>query len=192
MVAASGTPFNISVPEDLNGDTELDDRPGFVSTAKCPAVVAPTAPSNVFCTPYGSFDAQPAAGERLVPVNYATGPSHVTLNFRLSRTFAFGPKVKASGGNQGGFGGGGGGGRGGGPRGPLFGTGPQISGPSSDRRYNLTFGVSGRNVFNKVNLANPSGVLGSHFFDTSNALFGGPYSQGVANRRIDLQATFSF
>jgi hypothetical protein len=74
----------------------------------------------------------------------------------------------------------------------LFGTGPQISGPSSDRRYSLTFGVSARNVFNKVNLANPSGVLGSHFFDQSNSLAGGAYSQGVANRRIDLQATFSF
>jgi len=192
MVAGSGRPLNVSVPVDLNGDTELDDRPGFVSTATCPTVVAPTSPSNVYCTPYGTFDAQPTAGERLVPINYATGPAHFTVNLRLNRTFAFGPKVGASGNNQGGPGGGGMGGGRGGPRGAIFGTRPQISGPSSDRRYNLTFGVSARNVFNKVNLANPSGVLGSQFFARPNSLIGGPYSQGVANRRVDLQATFSF
>jgi hypothetical protein len=63
---------------------------------------------------------------------------------------------------------------------------------SSDRRYNLTLGVSARNVFNKVNLANPSGVLGSAYFDTPNSIQGGPFSTGAANRRIDLQASISF
>jgi len=63
---------------------------------------------------------------------------------------------------------------------------------ASDRRYSLTLGVSARNVFNKVNLANPSGILGSSFFDLPNALQGGPFSSGSANRRIDLQATFAF
>ena len=62
----------------------------------------------------------------------------------------------------------------------------------SDRRYSLVLGVSVRNVFNNVNLANPSGILGSPFFDTPNALQGGPFSTGAANRRLDLQATFSF
>ena len=63
---------------------------------------------------------------------------------------------------------------------------------SSDRRYNFVLGVNVRNVFNKVNLANPSGILGSRFFDLPNALQGGPFSSSAANRRIDLQATFSF
>ena len=64
---------------------------------------------------------------------------------------------------------------------------------NSDRRYNLTFGVNLRNAFNNVNVANPSGVLGSKFFDTPNALQGGPYSpSSSANRRLDLQATFNF
>ena len=49
-----------------------------------------------------------------------------------------------------------------------------------------------RNVFNKVNLGNPSGVLGSGFFDQPNSLQGGPFSTGGAVRRIDLQAAFSF
>ncbi len=67
-----------------------------------------------------------------------------------------------------------------------------MSGPSTDRRYNLTLGVNVRNVFNKVNLANPSGILGSSFFDVPNGLQGGPFSTSGAVRRIDLQATFSF
>ena len=64
---------------------------------------------------------------------------------------------------------------------------------SSDRRYNLTLGIGARNVFNNVNVANPNAVLGSRLFGISNALAGGPFSQGnSANRRIELQATFSF
>jgi hypothetical protein len=67
-----------------------------------------------------------------------------------------------------------------------------MSGPSSDRRYNLTLALGVRNIFNKVNLASPSGILGSSYFNTPNALAGGPFSTGSAVRRIDLQATFSF
>jgi hypothetical protein len=63
----------------------------------------------------------------------------------------------------------------------------------SDRRYSVSFGVSARNVLNKVNLGNPSGILGSRFFDTPNSLPAtGPFSNGSANRRIDLIATFNF
>jgi hypothetical protein len=196
MVANSGSPFNISVPTDLNGDTIYNDRPGLVSSATCPAVVLPTAPSTVYCTPLGTFDA--AGGPSIVPINHATGPGHFVLNLRLTKTFGFGPKTKGAAQGQGGPGGpggpGGGGGRGGGgPRGPLFGGGgPGGMSSNSDRRYNLTFGVNARNVFNKVNTANPSGVLGSQFFDIPNALQGGPFSSSSANRRIDLSATFSF
>ena len=196
LVASSGSPFNITAPTDLNGDSQFNDRPGLVSTATCPAVVLPGAGSSIYCTPLGTFDALPTAGERLAPINYGTGPTHVTLNLRLSKTFGFGPKLKAGAGNQGNQGGpgGGGGGRGGGggPRGPLFGGGPNFGGSNSDRRYNFTLSASARNIFNKVNLGNPGGVLGSPFFDRFNSLQGGPFSSGVAVRRIDLQATFSF
>jgi len=67
-----------------------------------------------------------------------------------------------------------------------------MGGSVSDRRYSLTLSASARNVFNKVNLGNPGGVLGSPFFDKFNSLQGGPFSTGVAVRRIDLQASFSF
>ncbi len=36
MVASSGTPFNITVPNDLNGDSIFNDRPGLVSKTSCP------------------------------------------------------------------------------------------------------------------------------------------------------------
>jgi hypothetical protein len=192
FVASSGSPINVTTATDLNGDSIFNDRPGLVSTATCPTVVPPGAGSTVYCTPLGTFDAMPTASEKIAPINFATSPSHVSLNFRLAKTFGFGPKVKGTGnlGGPGGPGGRGGGGRGG----PLFGGGPQMGGPGSDRRYNVTLSASVRNVFNKVNVGNPNGpwVLGSPFFDRYNTLQGGPFSTGVANRRIDLQATFSF
>jgi Carboxypeptidase regulatory-like domain len=200
MVASSGSPFNITTSNDLNGDSIFNDRPGLVSTSTCPTVFAPGPGSTIYCTPLGTFDAQPTAGEKLTPINYATGPTHVTLNLRLSKTFGFGPKLKAGSQNQGGpRDGGGGGGRtaggGGGPRGPLFGGGGGgggFGGSTSDRRYNLTLSASARNIFNKVNLGNPGGVIGSPFFDRFTGLQGGPFSTGVAVRRIDLQASFTF
>jgi hypothetical protein len=194
MVASSGSPFNITTSNDLNGDSIFNDRPGLVSTATCPTVVAPGLGSTIYCTPLGTFDASPTAGEKISPINYGTGPAHVSMNFRLSKTFGFGPKLKSTAGNQGGGGGPRGGGGGGGPRGgPLFGGGgPSMGGPATDRRYSFTLSASARNVFNKVNFGNPGGVLGSPFFDKYNSLQGGPFSTGVAVRRIDLQATFSF
>lgn len=188
MVVSSGSPFNITTPIDLNGDQVYNDRPNLVSTAACPLGTAPQ--GTVYCTPLGTFDAAGATG-KLLPINYGTGPAHFALNLRLTKTFGFGPHTKNAAGGQGQ--GGPGGGRGG-PRGPLFGGGgPGMTSSNSDRRYNLTLGVGVRNVFNNVNVANPNAVLGSKLFDVSNALQGGPFSQGsAANRRLELQAVFSF
>ncbi len=200
MIASSGSPFNITSPNDLNGDSVFNDRPGFVSPATCgTTIISPTDP-NVYCTPLGTFDARPdlaVTPQQSLPINFGTSPGHFVLNLRLTKTFGFGPKIKGAttGQGPGGPGGPGGGHRaGGGPHGPLFGGGGGPPGMSagSDRRYGLTFGVAVRNVLNNVNVANPSGILGSPFFDTANALQGGPFSTGAANRRLDLQATFSF
>ena len=64
--------------------------------------------------------------------------------------------------------------------------------PATTRRYNLTFSVNARNVLNKVNAAPPIGVLSSPNFGQSIALAGGPFSSAAANRKIELQAMFSF
>jgi hypothetical protein len=195
MFATSGSPFNITTTNDLNNDSIFNDRPGLISTATCPTTVNTTS-SSVYCTPLGTFDAAPTAGEKITPINYATGPSHVVMNLRLTKTIGFGPKITRAGASPGGGppggGGGGRGGGGGGRGGPLFGGGPQGFSSGSDRRYNLSIGASARNVFNKVNYGNPSGILGSRFFDTPNGLQGGPFSNSSANRRIDLIATFNF
>jgi hypothetical protein len=203
MVASSGSPYNITAPNDLNGDSIFNDRPGFVSATTCPSGTPAT--GTRYCTPLGTFDAAGASpGVPLLPINYGTGPSHFVLNLRLSKTFGLGGKIKSSNNAQnqnGGPGGPGGGhtagahGGGGGPRGPLFGGGPgggMFGNASSERRYNLSLGVNVRNVFNKVNTGNPGGILDSPFFAIPNGLQGGPFSTGSAVRRIDLQATFSF
>ena len=70
--------------------------------------------------------------------------------------------------------------------GAIFGPG------STNRRYNLTFSVNARNVLNRVNLASPIGTLSSPFFGQSIALSGGPFSSAAANRKLELQASFSF
>ncbi len=188
MVVSSGTPFNIVSPLDLNGDSQYNDRPGLVSTTTC---ATQTANGNIYCTPLGTYDVTGATGS-LVPINDGTGPNHFVMNLRLTKTIGFGAKVKSTGGGGPGGGDGGRGGRGG-PRGPLFGGGPMMVSANSDRRYNLTLGVSVRNAFNNLNVSSPGGVVGSKYFGVSNALAGGPYSpSSAANRRLDLVATFSF
>src|SRR5208337_4982373 len=121
------------------------------------------------------------------------------LNLRLAKTFGSGPEVGSKSGAQGG-GPPGGGPPGGGPRGGGggggFGRGPGGGfggmGAASTRRYNLTFSVNARNVLNKVNAATPNGTLTSPNFGQSTALAGGPFSSMAANRKIELQAMFSF
>ncbi|MGA9899528.1 MAG: carboxypeptidase regulatory-like domain-containing protein [Terriglobales bacterium] len=198
LLITSGSPFDITAGQDLNGDSIFNDRPGIVSTATCAHTTMQT--SSILCTPLGTFNALPTAGEAIVPVNSGTGPTLFTLNLRLSKTFGFGKETKGgtsdSGGGPGGRGGRGGGGPGGGlgGRGLSGGGGGGMfgGGATTDRRYNLTFTASARNVLNRVNLAPPVGSLSSPLFDQSNALAGGPYSSAGANRRIDLQVLFSF
>jgi len=194
IIVSSGQPFNVTVGQDVNGDSIFNDRPGLVT--------ASTAPGNIRVTQWGTFNASPVSGEPTIPINIGTGTTLATVNLRLSKTFGFGKEVGAGQGPRGGqAGGGGGGGRGGFPGGGLGGRGLGSSGgqggafgagPASTRRYSLTFSVSARNVLNRVNLAPPVGNLNSPLFGESNALAGGPYSYGSATRRIDLQALFSF
>jgi hypothetical protein len=195
LVANSGTPFNITVGQDLNGDNQYNDRPAYATAAS----------TDVMQTSYGTFDLAPGANEARVPYNLGTGPGQLSMNTRVSKSFGIGPKVEG-GPAAGGFGGPGGGGPppGGGPGGggpPGGGLGPgglsRSGGPprfdqATPRRYSLTFAAMARNVFNNVNLAQPVGVLESPLFNKSNALSGGFFSSPAANRTIDLQVMFNF
>jgi len=195
VIISSGQPYNITTGTDLNGDSIFNDRPLLVSTATCGAVAVT---GSVYCTPLGTFNAAlPARGQTVLPVNYGNGPASATFNLRLSKTFGFGRESKGAGGMQGP--GGPGGPRGGFPGGGLGGRGlgggggnPFGGGGGTNRRYNLTFSVSGRNIFNTVSPGLPVGNLSSPLFGQSISLAGGPFSSASANRRVDLQVMFSF
>jgi hypothetical protein len=188
LVASSGIPFNITLGQDYNGDSIFNDRPTFATDLTRPSVVV---------TQWGTFDTAPLPGQKVIPPYYGTGPGRFALNLRLSKTIGFGPETKNSGaGMSGGPGGGPGGGRGGG-RGPGGGFGGAMGGPMSlgsatNRRYNLTFSVNARNIFNNINYAPLVGNLSSPIFGQPNAIAGGPFGSSSAPRKIELQAMFNF
>jgi len=185
MIASSGSPFNITTGQDVYGNAAYNTR---ATVGSC----TPGA-TGVKDTPYGCFNLVTIPGQTVIPINEATGPARFTLNLRLSKTFGFGTKKEAT--ATGGGPGVGTFGRGPGPRGGGGGGdhgGGMFGGNPANNRYNLTFSVNARNVFNKVNVSNPIGNLSSPLFGESNALAGGPFSSSTANRRIDLQVSFNF
>jgi hypothetical protein len=192
LIANSGIPFNVTTGQDLNGDSIFNDRPGFASSKSNPL--------NVVTNKYGSFDLVPQPGETIVPINHLIGPGRFALNVRLSKTFGFGQKKEVAAGGPGGTGAGGTFGRGpGGPGGPRGGgggdrgMGGMFGGGPSNNRYNLTFSVNARNIFNNVNYGNFIGNLSSPLFGEANSLAPQPYSYGpTANRKFDLQVQFTF
>jgi hypothetical protein len=197
VVAASGSPFNATVGEDLFGTGTFNSRPALVPTG--------TTGPNIVVTPLGTFNTAPAPGESIIGPYAYQNPGQFTFNLRLSKTFAFGRETSraSSTGGYGGRGGGGGFGRGLGGRG-LSGGGPfNMGGVSSNRRFNLTISANARNIFNDVNLGPRIGYIGSPLFGQSDSLGGlfGPGGPGggggggalqAANRRIDFQAVFTF
>jgi hypothetical protein len=178
VIASSGIPFNITTGTDPYQDNLYNVRPTFATCT----------PSNQ--TKFGCFDANPVIGATPIPVYYGEGPGRFSMNLRVSKTFGFGPAIEGASGRGGG----------GGMSGGTFGRGPGRGGGggrgmdagATNRRYALTLGVIGRNIFNNVNVLPPIGNLGSPLFGESNGLAGRPYSDSTSNRRLDLQATFTF
>ena len=199
VIASSGSPFNITTGQDLNGDLQYTDRPAFATAATL----------HPIATAFGVFDTNPAAGIAIIPRNYGNGPGQFTVNLRVGRTWGFGERTTTAAGVTGGGDGGGGGPRGGGrgpggPGGMRMGGGGGgrggFDGGSSGKKYTVNLSVSARNVLNHVNPGSPIGDLSSPNFGVSNSIagggFGGPGGGGgggsANNRRIDLQLRFSF
>ena len=202
VVAQSGQPFNITLSQDLNGDSFFNDRP-YIAPAGAVA-------SNIQQTAYGNFYTgapPPGTNPKVVPIFNGNGPSLFTLNLRLGKTWGFGQRLNREGGGasggppagggpppgggshgRGGRGGGSGGsgGSGGGPGGAFGNNG------STGRRYNLTLNAQALNLLNIINVAPPTGTIDSPNFGQSNALAGTIFSSGSAARRIFLQANFTF
>lgn len=219
LIITSGTPFNITIGRDLNGDLLFTDRPALATDLNKPGVVV---------TKFGAFDTAPAVGAAIIPRNYGQGPGAIISNLRVSKTFGFGKErqtaaqnrgrqngqggddaQRGGGGGRGGFGaaaarggggaGGGGarGGGGGGGRGGFGGGG--FGGGEAGKRYNLTFSMNFQNILNHANLGRPVGNLSSSIFGQSNSTggnFGGFGGRGGAstpyNRLIEAQIRFSF
>ncbi len=211
LMANGGSPYNITTGRDTNGDGFTAERPSLVADAAS----ATCSGGNFKYEPgMGCFNLNPASGTA-IGRNYARGPSSVTLNLRMSRSWAFGnrgesgtadagpggggpPPAGMGGGGRGGPGGGGpppgvGGGMGGGMRG---GPGGMFGGGNSGKKYNLILSASANNVLNHANYAAPSGDLSSPYFGESRSLAGGfgPMGGGSSayNRKIDLQLRFTF
>ncbi|WP_263383345.1 TonB-dependent receptor [Granulicella arctica] len=208
VIAASGTPYNITTGTDVNGDSQYTDRPTFAngSSGRC------TVKGDFVTPPNGTTNYTP------IPINYCTGPALFTANVRVSKTFGFGPltdaaaarAARASGGGPGGGGaprggggpggggpggggpGGGGPGGGGGGRGGPGGGGPGGGGASTGKRYNLAIGAQAQNLFNYKDLSTPVGTLTSQQFGQSLQLAGNPYTSNSAVERLQVFMSFNF
>jgi hypothetical protein len=210
VIVTSGTPFNITIGRDMNGDTLFTDRPALATDLTKPGVII---------TKFGAFDPNPPPGTEIIPRNFGSGPGALTTNLRVSKTWGFGSERRAAAtqtpgqGNRGGERGAGGaprgglGGVGGGPGGGARGGGGGRGGGGfgggggdAAKRYNLTLSVSFQNILNHANLGRPIGNLSSTLFGISNSSaggFGGGGGRGGGgstpyNRLIDAQIRFSF
>lgn len=209
FILSSGSPFNITIGRDLNGDKMFTERPAFATDLTKPGIIF---------TRFGVFDPNPVAGETIIPRNFGTGPGSLIANLRVSKSFAFGGERRTAaqnnGPNPGAMGGGpprggpGGiamGGPGGGMGPPPGGGGGGFGGPAfgggEGQRYNLTVSVNFQNILNHVNWGRPVGNLSSSLFGTSNSSaggfggFGGGGRGGGSspyNRLIEMQLRFSF
>jgi hypothetical protein len=189
LVYRSSLPFNITTGSDNNGDSFFNDRPGIV-TPGC-------TPNNPVVTSYGTLDLDPAPCEPILPINYGKGPSSVTLNMRVSKTFGFGrdlavPTEEPTDGDSHRR-------QSHGSRGPAGGGFSQPHGirgmfaPSATtRRYNLTLTVTARNMLNTRNPGLPVGNLSSQNFGESTSLESTRYTSGTYNRRVDFRLEFTF
>jgi hypothetical protein len=179
LAAQSGTPYNLTIGNDLTGNNQFNARPTY---GTCGA-------SGVLTTPFGCLDADPTGkNEQLVPYNLGIGPANVVFHMRISKAIGIGPRIKTETGPQAFNGGGGVQGRG------LSGSQQQFKLDASvPRRYNLTFIVGAINIFNIANRGTPNGVLESPLFGQSQTLASGPFgSPSPGNRSVFLQSLFSF
>jgi hypothetical protein len=189
LIATSGRPFNITLGEDVYGTGVFSARPAL----------APVGAPDSINTAYGNFYLYGTTNQQPIPPYEFFGPSAVSLNMRVAKTFGFGKKPQAAGGNRGGGGGYGGGGPGGGRGGPGGGLGgrglsgggggPGMfgGGGAENSKYSLEFSVNARNIFNHINLGQPVTNLGSPLFGESNTVNG-----FMGYRHIDMMVRFTF
>jgi hypothetical protein len=184
VVAQTGAPFDITTGSDLYGTTLFNSRPGIAADPNKPGLIP---------TSYGLLDPNPSPGERLLGRNAGRGPGQISVNLRLAKTIGFGAER-------------------GGPKkadcpapslgaaaaAPASGSGLRsvLGSPSTTRRYNLTLGLSARNLLNHTNAGPIIGNITSPLFGFANQVAGGPNGEGffetANNRRLEMQIRFQF
>ena len=165
LVTQSNAPFNITVGQDLNGDSQFNDRPAFATDLSRP---------SVYHTKWGTFDADPLPGQKIIPINYGTGPALVMLNLGLTRNFPFGPALAEQ------------------PAPAAMAPGRTAPKTAIARRYTMNLGIQAQNIFNTVNGGTPVGVLGSPLFGESTNLSTTQFSSSQANRILYLRLRLDF
>jgi hypothetical protein len=180
-VVQSGAPFDITSGNDFYGTTLYNARPAFAGDPNQPGLVQ---------TSYGLLDPSPKPGERLLPRNYGRGPGQIAMNLRISKTIGFGrerggstpqagpapaPTVAAASGR---------------------GLGALIGSSSTAHRFNLSFGLSIRNLLNHTNPGPIVGNITSPYFGLANMIASSPNGEGfyenANNRRLESQIRFTF
>lgn len=186
VILQSGAPFDITTGSDLYGTTLFNARPGFATDPSKAGLVQ---------TKYGLLDPSPSADERLVPRNYGRGPGQFTVNLRLAKTIGFGPERGAPAGHadnsrsgssaSGGI-----------AAATGMGIRNLIGTPSAPRRYNLTLGLSARNLLNHTNPGAITGDITSPMFGQANQVGaranGEGFSENASNRRLEIQIRINF
>jgi len=216
IIASTGRPFNITQGVDINRDNLFTERPTFAELgAACVARGLTTSwcdvsgkdPFAIIPRNYGQSPGNFSVNLR-VAKNFGFGGTDAVA---AARSGGDNTPATAGGGRAGGRRGGGGGipagggargggGRAGGGGGGGFGG---FGGGGGDARkpYNLNIGLNFTNLFNTVNLGSPIGNIASGRFGQSTSTIGGfggfggggfGGGSGSANRRIELQARFSW
>ena len=185
VVAQSGAPFDITAGSDLYGTTLFNGRPGIAADPAKPGLIQ---------TAYGLLDPNPTPGERLLPRNYGRGPGQFNVNLRIAKTIGFGRERGGSGDSR--------------PRGrhgrralrwqrqAAAGWAGLIGSPSTSHRFNLSIGLSVRNLLNHTNPGPIIGNITSPYFGFANQIAGAQNGEGfyetANNRRLESQIKFTF
>jgi hypothetical protein len=183
VVMQSGMPFDITAGNDLYGTTLFNARPGIGADPNKRGLIR---------TSYGLLDPNPTPGERLLPRNFGRGPGQYNVNFRIAKVIGFGKERGSAGADT----------RPGTDAGTAMqavsgrGLGRLLGSPTTRHRFNLSIGLSVRNLLNHTNPGPIIGNITSPYFGFANQIAGMQNGEGfyetANNRRLESQIKFTF
>jgi hypothetical protein len=178
----SGTPYNIIVGRDLNGDSIIAERPGLTAGGSAASCVGETL---LYEPSFGCFNLAPAPGTA-IGRNFARGPSQENLAYaQISRTWVLNPDkgeqgkeamvtVNGPGGTS--------------IQVPASLAGRPNTPGAGGRKYNLTLSINSQNPLNHTTYTVPSGDLSSPFFGAFRSTSYG----STWNRQVSAQLRLTF